>query len=334
MNKYGRIFIQYRYKTELGWEKDGNVGDCFQNFAVRNMYQRLGFDDKSLVKVNRDDIPKYDGEACRLIMQSWYADYMGVFQLPWSDKITPVFIGFHLNKVNGTRERFLREGIHHKMKEFEPIGCRDRNTRDFLIENGVKAYFSGCMTLTFDKREKEPVNGKVFIVDLKNKAKKRLPKHILQTADTSITHVFYWDHAPITEQDAWKFEIYSEEILNKYKNEAKLVITSRIHVAMPCIAMGIPVVFITDNPKDERFDVLRGIIPVYHYRDVKYIDWNPNAADISELKAAILDNAIAQLTFKNINQAMAHLDEVTSSLKDIVFLPWWVRVVRALLFKK
>ncbi len=328
MTDYGRLFIQYRYKTELGWEKDGNIGDCFQNLAVRNIFNKIKIQDEALVKVNRDDIPDYTGTHCKLVMQSWYADYMGVFQLPWSDNITPIFLGFHLNKMNNTRDRFLTEGIHHKMKAFEPIGCRDRNTRDFLRANGVNAYFSGCLTLTFDKRQTKPKNGKIFIVDLKKKAFKRLPKHILKNADTSISHVFYWDKAPISEQDAWDFEKMSEKLLNKYKNEAKLIITSRIHVAMPCIAMGIPVIFITDNKYDERFDVLQGIIPVYDYHDMRYVKWNPAPADISRLKTAILNNAIAQITAVDAEANRRALKEITDGMKPIEYLPWYVRLFR------
>jgi len=37
--------------------------------------------------------------------------------------------------------------------------------------------------------------------------------------------------------------VLSEEILSYYKDNAKLMITSRFHCAMPCIAMGIPVIF-------------------------------------------------------------------------------------------
>jgi hypothetical protein len=64
---------------------------------------------------------------------------------------------------------------------------------------------------------------------------------------------------------------------------------------MPCAAMGIPVIFITDAPLNERFDVLQGILPIYHYRRVKYIDWNPKPADIDNLKNAITANAIDRI---------------------------------------
>lgn len=56
----------------------------------------------------------------------------------------------------------------------------------------------------------------------------------------------------------------SQEILNYYKDNAKIVITSRFHCAMPCIAMGIPVVFLGDK-NSKRCEGLNKYITVYDY---------------------------------------------------------------------
>lgn len=334
MVHYARMNMQYKCLQELGWDGEGNLGDCIQNLAVRNLYSKINIFDSDLIKVNRDDIPTYSGPECSLVMQAWYGDYMGTFPLPWTDKICPIFLGFHLNKVNNTRERFIKENIHEKMKPFMPIGCRDRNTRDFLLNLGVDAYFSGCMTLTFDTRTKQPEKGKIFMVDLRPRIKKYIPKKILKQVDEYITHQYFWDKYPITSAGANKFEKDAEKILNRYKNEAKLIITSRIHVAMPCVAMGIPVVFITEAPNDERFDVLRGILPIYTKRDIRYINWMPCPVDITELKQAIINNAIAQITGKNTAEARQNLTNITENMRPIQFLPWYVKLFRKLFNKK
>ena len=86
---------------------------------------------------------------------------------------------------------------------------------------------------------------------------------------------------------------------------------------MPCVAMGIPVIFITDRPNDERFDVLRGILPVYHYRDMKYVNWNPKPVNIENLKKAILDNAIAQITGINQEKNRLALEQKTALMRPI-----------------
>jgi len=269
--------------------------------------------------VNRDDLKEYNGEPCKLVMQSWFGDYAGVFPLPWSDKITPIFLGFHLNKINGTRERFLKEKIYEKMIPYQPIGCRDRSTAEFLKSCGLDAYFSGCMTLTFDKREVEPQNGKIFAVDLTRKAYKNLPDFIKNEADTSITHFYYWNEYPVSKKGAFEFEQAAQNILNRYKNEAKLVITSKIHVAMPCLAMGIPVIFINEDVKNERFDVLQGLIPMYTPDEIDEIDWNPKVPEhIETIKKAIKENAVATiLNSSDKKEKLETLKKITENLTPI-----------------
>jgi hypothetical protein len=185
------------------------------------------------------------------------------------------------------------------------------------------------MTLTLDTRKTEPENGKIFIVDLHKKVLKNMPKEILEKADKSITHVHKWDKYPLDYNDAIEFENKAREILEIYKTQASLVITSRIHVAMPCIAMGIPVIFISKSVYNVRFDVLQGIVPVYTYKDIKYINWNPKPADISDLKKAIIKNAIAQITKSSDREfAFQNLINETAKLKPIRFLPLYLECIR------
>lgn len=338
MKHYARIFNQYRYQASRTrkdglWTKDGNIGDCIQSLAIENIYGKLGIDTSALRLINRDDIKNYQGDKCILPMQAWFGHYAGVFPLPWSDDITPVFIGFHLNKVQDTRKKFVRENIHEKMKAFEPIGCRDRNTKKFLQSVGLDAYFSGCMTLTFDKRSQEPKNGKVFLVDPTKKTLEYLPQEIKDKADTSITHFYYWDEYPVTEKGAQAFEARAREILNTYKTEARLVITSKIHVAMPCVAMGIPVIFIHEDYDNERFDVLDGILPRYSPYHMQFIDWNPQAADIEDLKAAIIENAKDRILQKDNFDNLEKLKAITAQLKPIQYGCWKLKLFNLLLIK-
>jgi hypothetical protein len=309
----------------------GNIGDCIQNLAVEKIYEKAGVPKEKLLLVNRDELPSYN-KRCALVMQGWFANTIGCNMLPWNENISPIFLGFHLNDYMNSRADFVEKNMGKLMKNFEPIGCRDRNTAQFLQKQNVNAYFSGCMTLTFDKRERAPQNGKIFVVDLNKKILKKLPDFIKKQADYSITHYYEWDHKPLTDEDAVEFENKAREILEIYKKEAKLVITSRIHVAMPCVAMGIPVIFITKQSDDIRFDVLQGILPIYTLKDLRFINWSPEAVDISHLKKAITENAIAQITGKNKEVALENLTKICETLEPIEFLPRWVKFFRKINF--
>ncbi len=315
MTQFARMFMQYVYKDKSSFLEYGNIGDCIQNIAVENLYEKLNIN--NLIQINRDDLYSYDGPVASLVMQGWFGNTNGTFPLPWSDKIKPIFLGFHVSANNNSWELFVANNVAKYMQEYQPIGCRDRNTQKFLQSFGLNAYFSGCLTLTFDKRCSAPKQGKTFIVDLNTKSLRDLPNKIRNSGDFSITHLYKFDKFPITESDAKEFETSARKILERYKTEASLVITSRIHVAMPCVAMGIPVIFITDRPNDERFDVLRGILPVYHYRDMKYVNWNPKPVNIENLKKAILDNASAQITGINQEKNRLALEQKTALMRPI-----------------
>jgi asparagine synthase (glutamine-hydrolysing) len=179
------------------------------------------------------------------------------------------------------------------MKRFgKPVGCRDRQTETFLASQGIFSYFSGCLTLTLPKREKEPGNGKVFIVDIHPSLLNKIPESIRQEAEF-VTHMVPFSKVPIPEIEYWEFENDARKMLHRYKTEARLIITSRIHCAMPCAAMGIPVIFLTKIPDDCRFDVLSGILPIQTERST--IDWDVPAPNLDEVKHFIKHNALTQL---------------------------------------
>lgn len=311
--KFARLIQQYKYDLTT-WNKKGNLGDCIQNLAVENLYKEMGIE--NLLKINRDEISKYNGEKVILPMQGWFGNVHGVFAAKWSKDVIPVFIGFHLNDYQNCREQFVEDKIYEQMKNFEPIGCRDRNTRDFLKNLGVNAYFSGCLTLTFPKREKEPANGKIFLVDIPEDVKTKLPSEIRDSAE-EISHNYYFKKYPVTFDEANEFENAARKLLEKYKTEAKLVITPRIHCAMPCIAMGIPVILINKNVENCRLDVLDGIIPKYSPSDISIIDWNPKAPDIEELKLLIKENAKLRILNKVDKNLLEQLNKKTEELYKI-----------------
>lgn len=328
--KYARIIQQYKYDLRT-WNCNGNLGDCIQNLAVENLYKEMGINE--LVKVNRDDIANYKGEKVILPMQGWFGNVHNVFPANWSKDIHPIFVGFHLNNYCNCRENFISRNVHKKIKEFEPIGCRDRNTRDFLQKLGINAYFSGCLTLTFPKRKKEPTNGKIFLVDVPEETIEKLPEKIKNNAER-VTHNYKYREYPVTKEEAEEFENCARQLLETYKNEAKLVITPRIHCAMPCIAMGIPVILIIKDIENCRLDVLDGIIPKYSPEDISIINWNPKAPDIEDLKVLIKENAKSQILGKPNADVLEKLNKKTENLyKSRKNYIYYIQIFRVV-FKK
>jgi hypothetical protein len=150
---------------ESGYGKD-NVGDYVQSLAA---LQFLG--GKADVYLNRELLNQYTGEEVALIMNGWFTHHPKNW--PPVKQILPYFISFHLNVL--AQEHFLNTPeIVNYLKQYAPIGCRDRETVRVLNAKGIEAYFSGCLTLTlgetYTSADKEK---KVYFVDPKYDPLKR-----------------------------------------------------------------------------------------------------------------------------------------------------------------
>ena len=277
--------MKYSLLTYVENKRFFNVGDNVQSLAAKQFLPELN----SLL--NREALAKYDGEKTKLIMNGWFTHKT----TNWvnSDKIDPLFVSFHLN--NTAAPAMLNDKGIAYLKKHAPIGCRDQFTVKTLKEKGIEAYFTGCLTLTMDsykvddsersdniyivdplynypRNEKVFYNLKAFIRSILNGKVFQLgkkKKHIQNFIDKDLlaTATFINQEPPSNKYtDTEKFEM-AENLLHKYA-KAKLVITSRIHCALPCLAMGTPVIFVNgfDSFVDScRFD---GILELFNRIDV------------------------------------------------------------------
>lgn|GEM_PF-242459 len=258
-----------------------NIGDEIQSIAAKQFLPIIDY------LINRDNIDASDiKEKTKLILNGWFMESPENWPIK-NENIDPLFISFHISDYIGVSHKKLlsQESIEY-YKRYEPIGCRDIYTVDLLIKAGVRAYFSGCLTLTLGKKTNEKTD-KIYIVDVDPEIKKLIPSDILKDVSFS-KHIFY------KEKIDDKF-LLAENLLNDY-SKAKLVITSRLHCALPCLAFGTPVVFINDNLNDARFKGLIEMIRHYSTEDLKKgivdINWKyplPNPYDISALRRSLIE---------------------------------------------
>jgi len=262
-----------------------NIGDNIQSLAAKQFIPQVD------IYLNREKLAEYKGEKVKLIMNGWFTHNIHNW-IPSKD-IEPLFVSFHMN--NTAAEAMLTKvGIEY-LKRYEPIGCRDQYTVDILKEKGIDAYFTGCLTTTLDSYKiddsqrgddiyivdplysyprkkkvfynfkwiiKSILNGDTFKLNKKNKHLKNF------ISETLLKNAIYINQEPPsnTYSTEEKFEM-AEDLLKKYA-KAKLVITSRIHCALPCLALGTPVIFV--NGFDSFVDTSRfdGIIDLFNRVDI------------------------------------------------------------------
>ena len=261
-----------------------NLGDDIQTLAVSRL------------------LPKVDGHVCREALNDLQADcivpmngfFMNTDNWPPAPCVRPVFFAFHV-RPESVSTIFSPEGVAY-LKQWQPIGCRDQGTLELMHRHGIDAYYSRCVTLTLPRREITPIDGQIFVVGVSDVARHALPRAIRKQAVTV-------DQAkvrlPIT-NTSLKLAL-AQDLLDFYRNRARLVITSKIHCAMPCIAMGIPVVFLYDAEKrdDYRVKIINDLVGINYVHErglaAKFlnrtlsssIDWSPAALDIEDIKTEI-----------------------------------------------
>lgn len=262
-----------------------NVGDNIQSLAAKQYLPQVD------AFINREKMADYSGPATKIILNGWFTH--NIHNWVPNENIIPLFVSFH---INNTAAPFMlsEKGIAY-LKKHEPIGCRDQFSADTLKAKGIDAYFTGCLTLTLDTYKvddsergddiyivdplysypttekvfydlrtfvKSILNGKFFKIGKRNKHIKGLiDADLLKSAKYEIQEPPAGKYT-----DAEKFAM-AEELLHKYA-KAKLVITSRIHCALPCLAMGTPVIFVNgfDSFVDScRFD---GILELFNRIDI------------------------------------------------------------------
>ncbi len=257
----------------------GNIGDEIQNFVGIQFYPYVD-------RLMKRELLKEDTGAgnTTAFMNAFYGG--AEKEWPPPNNINPFLFSMHF------------EGLHNVsyMKSHSPIGTRDLATLRLLQFKGIDSYFSGCATLML----KNPSgrynknNSAVYIVDVKIN-QTLLPSHI-QKHIKYHTHLYPWLKGEVS------FFKKAYEIITKY-SQAKAVITQRIHCALPCVAMGIPVVYINEKKliggSPTRTD---GLLDLFHTIDktklsqsqfenaIRHFNWdnpppNPNGGKVMRFRA-------------------------------------------------
>ena len=297
--KYG--YLSFGRNPAQSRDQYGNLGDWYQTFAVQALFRKMGIPESQWQRVERTQIRDYRGTAVRLVLQGCFLHLKGAPVFPVSPDLDPCFFGFHC--LSALDRRGLR-ALPTQMV----IGCRDEPTYRRMRELGKQAFLSGCLTMTLDRRTDAPRQGKIFLVDAPQGVERYIPS-ALRDRVQYVSQSFRLDRAWSDRETHERLCDKAAQTLELYKNEAALVVTSRLHAASPCTALGIPVI-LARNYFDERYAWIEKFLPLYTPDRFDQIDWDVQAPDIEAHKRLVLRTAAAAL------ERAPELPELAASLTD------------------
>ena len=274
-----------------------NIGDYIQSIASAQF-----FDDKIDCFVNREKLNSYKGDKVRLFMNGWFMHQPQNW--PPSKDIIPCFVAFHINKL-AEKELLSNESIEYYKKfepigcrDYDTVKKLKRKGVDAYFSGCM------TLTLG-EKYTSKQKDGSIYFTDVPqtieltlsnlcrvvfclifhtcsiHKVYKRRYKDFNVT--DYVRNLFFYaiysrqftssvlEHAVYQKQeiedvftsDEEEFK-YADTLLRKYA-QAAYVVTSRIHCALPCIAMGTPVLYIFNENQDEVSTCrMGGLLDLFH----------------------------------------------------------------------
>jgi len=270
----------------IKYDRSLNYGDDIQTIAAARLLPKVDYflDREHLNNPN-------SSEKVKLITNGWFMDHPENW--PPSENINPLFISFHITHHNNSIKLLTDKKYFDYYKKHEPIGCRDYHTVELFKNIGIQAYFSGCLTMTLQNTKDFERNEEIIFVDAING---KLPKRMRDKIFNKLVPNSIKDH--IVFESHFHSDIHStefrfrraEQLLDRYA-KAHLIVTSRIHVALPALALGTPVLFLDlgFNTAEER-NRFGGLIEYFNVLDEDIFPFTDNSKISSLYKKLKLYN--------------------------------------------
>jgi hypothetical protein len=234
-----------------------NLGDAIQTVALCRLLGR------QCMGVYRDEPLPEAGAELPLIANGWLG-----YEPPVGQSHA-IFAGVHL----AWHEHAYIAWMKHAGGT---IGARDPYTNGLLERCGVTTSMIGCASLTFERYR--GVRSGRYSVDAGT-----------YNGVTELTNSI----GLLTWSEQWKAAVEQLDLLRR----AELVYTTRLHIALPCLAFGTPVIFplrrLSGIEGKQRLTLLHSL--PFHYDD-------PVETDVSEYAAryvSFLENAVGTLSLCN-----------------------------------
>lgn len=256
-------------KTALLTYHTGNIGDDVQSLSLSQPHL-LGKPD---LWIDRDQFSDYaNAGEVDLVANGFFlcASRSGKLAFPPPSNIRTRYVALCASNVPTTEET-----IAH-FRASGPVGCRDLHSVKWCKNRGLEHYFSSCpsclLERDFDSSGKPLVpydpDGPIVLVDVN-------PKDLPPFGVSNRPFLCLTNRVrPGDYQGAVaRFAALRQRL--RVLRSAALVITNRLHVAMPCVGLGVPVVMVEADSLAFRLSALPPWLKIHRKEELRKINLNP-----------------------------------------------------------
>lgn len=258
---YGENYQDYRYRTYALLNKHAdqyeyglltcftdNIGDAIQGIAARRFLPRV---DHYINRDAMDHIQLHPGQVVKTIINGWYG-YRPENWPPEKSGIYPLPISMFAERR--IKDAFSSSTGRAFLSSYGPVGARDLATAQFLDSIGVESYYSGCMTLTLNRDPRVEKKDFILAMDVSDEVVEEIEARTRRQV-VRLT-VMKPDYTTSTQS------IRLAELFLALYQSAHAVVTTRLHVMLPSLALETPVLFLSDitNHEPDRFNGLADLV--------------------------------------------------------------------------
>lgn len=270
-----------------------NLGDQMQSEAIAYVYQKMGIPEKDIISIELKHLaggctPAAAEKEYIILPININLEFNNSIKMfPLSPHIIPVFLGLSFYSAGS-----LPQELVDYFRCYAPIGCRDESTLNLMRQHQIPAYFFGCVTALLPHRYTAGnKDGAVFWVDVPESFER-----YFKTCGKTFDHIEHITHIrPGGNKNGEEYlRKETRALIERYSSEARLVITSRLHCMAPCMAMGVPLIPVTDNIST-RMAWIDRYLRIYTPKTYSEIDWNGQVVDYENRKQQMLNIAVKRI---------------------------------------
>ncbi|MDK2757730.1 MAG: polysaccharide pyruvyl transferase family protein [Blastomonas fulva] len=218
-----------------------NLGDAIQSLAARRFLPQI---DTLVARERMSEPGTLDGPV-RVILNGWFMQDPRFW--PPHPAMEPLPVSMHFFEPARNPLKRLKASPRHQMltgaggewlRKWGPVGARDFTTLEALEQYDIPAYHSGCLTLTLQQDTPLPRGDAIVACDLPPAALAALRQQAGNRPIITVTHF-------VPQGIDWAgHQKAALDMLQCYA-QASAVVTTRIHAALPCLALKTPVILLT-----------------------------------------------------------------------------------------